>query len=178
MLTIIFEAHGTSLDNENKVASGWSDSRLSPLGMDQAKQIGDRYRDKHVDAVFCSDLKRSQQSGVIAFDANPKLIFTDWRLRECDYGDLTQEPSQSIDAVRVQHIVEPFPNGESYNQCMERIASFLNDMKVRYEGKTIMIIGHRATQYGLEHWLNNKPLEQIIAEPWSWQPGWTYKLGA
>ncbi len=39
-----------------------------------------------------------------------------------------------------------------------------------------MIIGHRATQYGLEHWISGLPMEMAITAPWQWQPGWTYHL--
>ena len=41
-----------------------------------------------------------------------------------------------------------------------------------------MVIGHRATQYALEHWITGLPLEQVIPAPWKWQPGWTYILTA
>jgi glycopeptide antibiotics resistance protein len=39
-----------------------------------------------------------------------------------------------------------------------------------------MVIGHRATQYGLEHLINHIPLETIISASWKWQPGWIYNL--
>mgnify|MGYP001598165829 CR=1 FL=1 len=39
-----------------------------------------------------------------------------------------------------------------------------------------MIVGRRATQYGLEHWIKKIPLKQVIPEPWKWQPGWEYHL--
>lgn len=177
MVTIIFEAHSTTFDNESNVASGWRDAHLSSLGLEQCKQLGDRYRAQMPDAIFCSDLQRSVKTATIAFDSlNPGTLFTDWRLRECNYGDMDGGDKAAVDAMKVQCVPVPFPNGESYQQCADRIASFLTDLKTRFDGKTVMIIGHRATQYGLEHWLNNKPLEQIVIEPWEWQPGWTYQL--
>ncbi len=56
MVTIFFEAHGTTLDNEQKLASGHYDVELSPLGEAQAKELGRRYKDVQIDAVFCSDM--------------------------------------------------------------------------------------------------------------------------
>lgn len=53
---------------------------------------------------------------------------------------------------------------------------FLNDLIKKYDGKKILIIGHRATQYGLEHWIKEIPLKKVIPAPWKWQPGWIYKL--
>lgn len=176
MVTIIFETHSTTHDNENNIASGWFDARLSPKGIDQAKELGMRYRDEQFDAVFCSDLKRAYQTATIAFEFDPRLIFSDWRLRECDYGQYTQAGRNEVAAEKPKHIMEPFTDGESYAQVMERVASFLTDLKARWDGKRVIIIGHRATRYGLEHFINNKPLEQCMSETFTWQPGWHYTL--
>lgn len=176
MITIVFETHSTTFDNENAVASGWFDDRLSPTGTEQAKELGRRYADSPFDAIFCSDLKRSYQTATIAFAFDPKLIFSDWRLRECDYGQYTQSSSQEVAGLRLQHINAPFDDGESYTQVADRIASFLVDLKKRWDGKHVLIIGHRGTQYGLELIVNNKPLEQSVVEQFTWQPGWQYEL--
>lgn len=79
------------------------------------------------------------------------------------------------DEQKVDRITTSFPNGESYTQCMNRMKEFLGWLKKNFDGKTVMIIGHRATQYGLEHHINGKTIEICVTEPWSWQPGWTYK---
>lgn len=176
MVTITFESHGTTFDNENNIASGWHDVRLSPKGIEQAKELGKRYEGKTFAAIFCSDLKRSYQTATLAFDFDPNLIRTDWRLRECDYGQYAQSSKAEVDAGKLSHLDIPFIDGESYAQCMERMASFLADLRAMFDERHVMIVGHRATQYGLEHFINNKPLEQCVSEPWEWQPGWTYKL--
>ena len=176
MITIIFEAHSTTFDNENHISSGWNDVRLSQTGIDQAKELGARYAGNQPDAIFFSDLKRAEQTVNIAFDPNMAKLFTDWRLRECNYGDMNASPSSEVDAKKAQCISQPFPGGESYEQCVRRMASFLDDLKRNWEGRTVMIVGHRATQYSLEYLINGKPLADAIAEPWSWQPGWKYQI--
>ena len=175
MVTIIFESHGTTYDNEVHKASGHYDVELSSLGIQQSKEMGERYKDDYFDAVFGSDLQRSYKSAEIAFgDRFP--IVKDARLRECDYGNLTRHPSEEVDPEKPKRIKEPFPNGESYEQTSERMKNFLHDLLRDYDGKKVMIIGHRATQYGLERWIKGLPLEQLIPAPWKWQPGWVYKL--
>ena len=175
MTTIIFESHGTTFDNEAHKSSGHFDVELSPLGVRQSKEMGERYKDQYFDAIFCSDLQRSYKSAEIGFGNKFKII-QDPRLRECDYGDLTQHPSVEVDAEKPNRINEPFPNGESYEQAAARMKTFLDDLRSNYNGKNVMIIGHRATQYGLEHWIKNIPLNEVIPAPWKWQPGWTYEL--
>ncbi|MBI2984351.1 MAG: histidine phosphatase family protein [Candidatus Kerfeldbacteria bacterium] len=176
MVRIIFEPHGTSFDNEAHRSSGWNDVELSPLGIQQSRAMGQRYQHDHFDAIFCSDLKRAVDSAKIGFGDRNVPIIVDQRLRECNYGDMTQFPSEKVDAEKPKRIHEPFPNGESYDQTSARMKAFLNQLKQKYQGKRVMIIGHRATQYGLEHWLLGKPLEEVIPAPWKWQPGWIYLI--
>jgi len=183
MVTIIFEAHGTTFDNEKHLSSGHFDIELSPLGVKQAKEMGERCKDQEFAAIFCSDLQRSYQTAEIAF-GNRFPIIKDKRLRECDYGDLTQHPTEEIEPMKVDYITKPFPNGESYEQTFERMKEFLDNLKKNYDNppsgegsKRIMIIGHRATQYGLEHWINGVSMQDAVTAPFKWQPGWEYKLG-
>ncbi len=176
MVEIIFEAHGTTFDNEAHLASGHNDVALSPLGERQSVEMGERYKNDHFDAIFCSDLQRAYKSAEIAF-GNKFPIIKDARLRECNYGDFTRRPSAEMDPEKPKRINTPFPNGESYSDTTLRMKSFLDDLSKNYAGKRVMIIGHRATQYGLENLIKGIPLEQVIPAPWKWQPGWGYRLG-
>lgn len=108
MVTIVFEAHSTSLDNEAHLASGHNDVALSPLGVGQAKELGERYKGEKFDAIFCSDLQRSYKTAELAFSDEQVPSFgsrfpitRDKRLRECDYGDLTQHPSSEVDPEKL-----------------------------------------------------------------------------
>ena len=175
MVEIIFEAHGTTFDNEAHLSSGHNDVELSPLGVQQSKEMGERYKDDNFDAIFCSDLQRAYKSAEIGF-GNKWPIIKDARLRECNYGDFTQRPSSEVEPEKIKRIHEPFPNGESYEQTTARMKSFLEDLLKNYEGKKVMIIGHRATQYGLENIISGKSLEELISMPFKWQPGWEYNL--
>lgn len=176
MVTIIFEAHGTTLDNEQKLASGHYDVELSKLGEAQAKELGGRYKEAELAAVFCSDMQRAYRTAEIAFNGRKMYILKDARLRECDYGDETRRPESEVKPQKPNHITEPFPGGESYEQCVARMKDFLDHVKKNYEGKTILVIGHRGTQYGLDHLVNGEDLRSAITKPWQWQPGWRYEL--
>jgi broad specificity phosphatase PhoE len=175
MVKIIFEAHSTTLDNEAHLSSGHFDVELSELGIKQSQELGERRSSEHFDAVFCSDLQRSYKTAEIAF-GNKFPIIRDERLRECNYGDLTQHPSEEVETEKLHRIETPFPNGESYYQTGERMKNFLGDLKKNYDDKTVMIIGHRATQYGLDYWIKNIPLDDLVSAKFKWQPGWEYEL--
>ena len=175
MLTIIFESHGTTTDNEYKISSGWNDVPLSPLGVEQARELGKRYADQMLTAIFCSDLERSYKTAEIAFgDTYP--IIKDARLRECNYGSMNGAPKQEVEAYKATAITTPYPDGESYADTSKRMKAFLEDLSKNYDGKTVIIIGHRATQYGLEEWIKNVPLKEAVLASWQWQAGWEYEL--
>ena len=177
-LTLIFETHATTVDNEAGLASGWFDVALSAAGEQQARMLGARRRDDRLAVVFCSDLTRSFRTAEIAFGDRSLPIVRDARLRECDYGDLTRHPRSEVEPQRLRHLVEPFPNGESYRQVVERVSGWLGEVRRQLDACTVLIVGHRATFYALEHLINGVPLHEAVASPWAWQPGWTYDLRA
>jgi broad specificity phosphatase PhoE len=176
MITIWFEPHSTTTDNEARKASGWNDVDLSAKGLEQTFELVKRSRDRNIDAIFCSDLQRTVKTAIPSANELHLPIYPDARLRECDYGDYTLKDKDMVDAERAKRLSEPFPNGESYEQCIERMVSFLKDLKAKFDGKTVLIIGHRATHFGLDHIVNKEPLIDCVTRHWDYQPGWKYEL--
>jgi alpha-ribazole phosphatase/probable phosphoglycerate mutase len=175
MLTIIFETHSTTVDNQDNLAAGWYDVALSEMGERQAKDLGKRRAGDRFDAIFCSDLQRSYKTAQIAFgDKFP--IIKDARLRECNYGKLNRAPKVKVEAMREACLSVPFPEGESYSDTSQRMKSFLEDLLKNYDGKTVLIVGHRATQYGLDQWIKGMSLKEAVLKPLQWQAGWEYGL--
>ena len=177
MATLIYETHSTSTDNELGLASGWYDAELSDTGKRQAVDLGQRYEDVLLSAVYYSDQKRAIQTVGIAFRGVSFALIQDERLRECDYGYLTRNPNKIIGPSRHFYVSKPYPNGESYEQTTQRVRSFLGEIKATHKsGETILVIGNRAVQYGLEHCLKNRPLQDVVRDKFVWQAGWTYEL--
>lgn len=174
-MKIYFAAHATSTDNEEKISSGWKDVGLSQLGIQQAKELGEGFKDIKIDLICCSDLKRAVDTVKIAFDDKVPVI-VDERLREIDYGDFEGKPSEIVEPKKEKHIKNPFPNGESYEQAVLRVQNFYLELKKNHPEKTILVVGHRATQYGLDTLLNVKTLEECLNTPFLWQPYWEYNL--
>lgn len=168
MVNLIFESHATSLDNEKSISSGWSDVKLSSKGKQQAKGLGSRYQDREIHAVFCSDLLRAVETASIAFGEDPMKIFVDWRLRECNYGSYSKRPTDIVEPEKLKRIDIPFPEGESYQDCLARTKSFLDDLKSMFDGKTVIVIGHAAPRHCLEHLIKGKSLKQILSEEFKW----------
>lgn len=176
MITLIFETHSTSFDNEAGLASGHNDVALSPAGIAQAKSLGARYANQQLAAIYCSDMQRAYKTAEIAFgDRFP--IVRDARLRECNYGTYTQQPADIVKEMKPKCITQRFPEGESYEETTARVVACLREIAAQHQdGETVMLIGHRATQYGIEHLINGISVAEAVSAPWQWQPGWHYLL--
>jgi len=174
-MKIYFATHSTSKDNEAELSSGWKDVELSELGIQQSKELGERFRDIKIDLICCSDLKRAVDTVKIAFGDEIPII-VDKRLRELNYGDFNGKLSKIVGHMKKERIKEPFPNGESYEQAMVRVHEFYKELKKNHPDKTVLVIGHRATQYGLDTLVGGKTLEDCLNIPFKWQPYWKYNL--
>jgi len=176
-LEVVFETHSVSTDNERGIATGWLPGELSEDGRRLAARLGERRRDEGFASVFTSDLRRAVETAEIAFGESGIPIHQDARLRECDYGMLNGRAVERVSALRRQCIDQPFPGGESYRDAVERMRDFLDDVGPRFAGARVLVIGHSATRWALEHLLNGVPLEALVDAPFEWQEGWEYRFG-
>ena len=174
---ITYFVHGTTTDNEKGIASGWNDVGLSDLGKKQSIELKGLIKGKKFEAVFCSDLKRAVDSAKLTFGSG---IIQDKRLREINYGSFTGAESRKVDSLMSRYIGKPFPDGESYKDVEARLKSFLDDLLMKYPGKHVAIVSHRAPQLALDVLLKGKTWQQAMKEDWrlkkEWRPGWEYVL--
>lgn len=180
MVHITYFVHGTTVDNQKEISSGWSDAPLSELGIEQGKALRGRTGGKEFDVIFCSDLQRARESAELAWGGLFEII-PDARLRECNYGDLNGHPSEEVEPLQEKEMhFKPFPNGESYEDVKNRVADFLEFLKQNYDGKRVAIVGHKAPQLALDVIIKNMTWDEALASDWrktkSWQPGWEYEL--
>lgn len=175
-MQIIFETHSISEDNEREIATGWQPGRLSAKGRLLARELGKRRRHDGIHAVFTSDLRRAVETSEIALGDTSIPFFHDWRLRECDYGEQNGMPRSELHRTRREHLDEPYPAGESWRQAVQRVGRFLNDLHLRWEGSRVLVIGHIATRWAFEHYLNGVSLEDLVEAEFNWRPGWDYLM--
>jgi broad specificity phosphatase PhoE len=173
---LVFETHSTSEDNEHGIATGWHHGRLSELGREQASQLGQRRQDDGVTTVFTSDLGRAIETATIAFAGTDIPLLHDWRLRECDYGDLNGGSATEVHDNRRSHLDHAYRGGESWRQAVDRVGGFLDDLPTRWDGSRVLVIGHIATRWAFEHLLNGRSLEDLAEEDFRWREGWEYNL--
>ena len=181
-IIITYFVHGTTTDNENKIATGWNQGELSELGKNQNISLKEQIRNEEYDVVFCSDLKRAADSAQQVFGDRNIQIIKDRKLRECNYGSLNGAESYKVEEIELDCITKPYPKGESCKEVQKRVRRFLQQLLEKYPGKHIAIIAHKFPQLALEVLINKKTWQRAIEEDWrkkepkEWKPGWMYIL--
>jgi broad specificity phosphatase PhoE len=174
VLELVYETHSLSTDNEDRIATGWLPGALSDEGRRLARELGDRRRD--VAAVFASDLGRAVETAELAFARSDVPVFLDWRLRECDYGELNGAHADEVASARLLHVLVPYPGGESLHDVVARMESFLHDVSARWDGLRICVVSHSANRWALQHLLEGRDLADVAAEPFAWREGWEFRV--
>ena len=177
-IEVVFETHALSEDNERGIATGWLPGRLSERGRVNAAEMGRRRREDGIVAVFTSDLRRAAETAEIAFGGTGIPVLIDWRLRECDSGARNRSPAAEVRRDRLDYCDRPYPDGESHQQAIARVAGVLADLPTRWAGRRVMLIGHLATYRALEHVINGLTVRELVAAEFEWRAeGWEYRLG-
>lgn len=174
---LVYETHSISVDNERGIATGWLPGELSAAGRRLAHALGERRRDDGIACVFTSDLRRAVETAEIAFEGSGIEIRQDARLRECNYGDLNGAPVGDL-APRRRFVDSPYPGGESYRDCVEKMRTFLDDVVREFEGRRVLVIAHSAQRWALRHLFEGAPLEELVDAPFEWREGWEYAVPA
>ena len=173
---IIYETHSITTDNEAGISTGWLPGYLSAQGRREARELGERWHDQGIAAVYTSDLNRAVETAAIAFPDGPPPLYQDLRLRECNYGELNGQPAELVAARRLRHIERPFAGGQSYRQVLDATDAFLRELAGKWDGRRILLIAHTANRWALDCLLGGASLEELLKVPFDWQPGWYYTL--
>ena len=150
--------HGETIWNAENRVQGISDIPLTDKGRLDATLLKDLVKEINVDVVIASPLERTIETAKILTDGKMP-INTDDRIKERDWG---MNEGANIDEVdrwdcwdvilntRVQNI-------ESIQDFMYRVSSFLEDIKVRYKDKKVLLVTHSAVIRVIHYLLGTIP---------------------
>lgn len=153
MAKIFVIRHGQTTDNKDKIFSGKRDVDLTPSGEEEAKRIGEELKGEKITKAYQSDQIRSQHTLQLVLDGYHQnvQIFTDPRIRERDYGDLTgqskteweQKDPQQYKLWHRSYDVPP-PNGESLKDVEKRVNEFLEENIPTWTKDDVVLISAHA----------------------------------
>jgi alpha-ribazole phosphatase/probable phosphoglycerate mutase len=82
-----------------------------------------------------------------------------------------------IQRERAERVAVAFPGGESHREAVARVAPFLGEVCGDASCARILLVGHTATRWALDHLLEGRPLEALVTAPFDWRGGWEYAVG-
>ena len=173
-LELVYETHAITTDNEAGIATGWLPGVLSERGRETAAELGRRRRRDGLAAIYVSDLARALETVAIAFEGSAIPVIADARLRECNYGDLNGMPGSVLERDRSLHDHDPWPGGESYEGVVHRTGDLVADLMDQWDGSRILLVGHSANKWALDHLLLGGDLSALVSAGFEWQEGWEY----
>lgn|SRR3989344_2569468 len=149
--TLYIVRHGETNENLNHIIQGQTNSVLNETGKLQAKNIAQELRNIKFDNIFSSDLLRTKETAEIIALERRLAVQTTKALRERRWGRLEGKSTKLIYAIeelkktlakedRLKY--KPFPDIENDEEIASRMFTYLREIAVAYQGKTILIVSH------------------------------------
>ena len=143
-MRIYVARHGqTQWNAENKVCGGKIDIPLSAIGEQQAQELAQEAVKHPIDVIISSTMIRAKQTAQAVADAMGLEVVTDARLVEQDYGIYDGEDRKDPGFLaNKKHFAYRYPGGESMLQLAHRLYSFLDEIRLTYAGKNVLLVCH------------------------------------
>lgn len=150
--------HGkTAWNDENKV-QGLADIPLSEEGIKEALELRKIVDNLDIDVVISSPLIRALKTAEIIIQ-NRLSINIDDRIKERDWGFNEGADIDSVDKIDCWDVILNTNVNyiERVQDFMYRVSSFLEDIKVRYKDKNVLIVTHSAVSRVIHYLLESIP---------------------
>lgn len=144
--------HGQTNWNAERRAQGQSDSILTELGEQQAREVGERLAHIEFDHIYCSSSVRTRQTAELAFgqrnqeieyrDSLREIFLGPWEGRlydeiQVEYGDSYKHFWEAPHKFDVE-------GAESFYDLQNRAMETLDDISENNEHKRVAIVSHGA----------------------------------
>lgn len=147
--------HGETEWNAMKKLQGSHDIPLNETGKRQAKEAKLALEAYDYDVVFSSPYKRAAMTARIINEVGGKPIFYDDRLKERNFGKLEGKLRGTYDYTRLWDYEKEEPlGGESVRVFLERVFSFLDDLKRLSAYRNVLIVCHGGTMRAIDCYFN------------------------
>lgn len=166
---VIFVRHGQSEGNLLRVFLGHTDRNLTQLGEIQAKKTAEFLKDRKIDRIYSSDLKRAFNTAKPLADLKGIDIIKTEELREIFAGywenisinDIKEKYVQSYNTWMSNIGRARLDGGESVIELQERIKNEVMRIVSENDNKTIVIFTHATPIRTFFSYINGKNVDEI-----------------
>ncbi|MEJ5338083.1 MAG: phosphoserine phosphatase PspA [Aquificaceae bacterium] len=150
MVKLYIIRHAESQWNPIGRYQGLLDPELSERGREQARRLGEHFKDVELHALYSSPLKRTLQTAQEIASVKGLEVVEERRVIEIDHGNwsglLVEEVQERYPEQFRQWLEEPhrvsFEGGESLQDVYSRVNSFMEYLKERHWGQNVAVVSH------------------------------------
>ena len=162
--------HAEAEGNLYRRAQGQYDSNITMLGRRQVAALAERFKTEHIDALWASDLIRTQSTASAILKYHPELtLHTDKALREVDVGCWEDHTWGEIgrDFAEQYYFFTHDPakwhvtGSEDYAALLARLKGTLLGLAEAYPGKTVAAVSHAFAIRSLASDLSGTPFGEM-----------------
>ncbi|MBP3247946.1 MAG: histidine phosphatase family protein [Prevotella sp.] len=155
MTTLYLVRHGETVDNANQIMQGQTQGELNENGVQQAREFSEQWKNKEIDIILASDLKRSIDTARIIAEPHQLEVLTTPLLRERDWGSFTGRFIPDLKG-------EVWPEDiETLENLLSRAGEFIAYVKQTFPGKKVLAVGHGIINKAIQSYYYQKPMNEI-----------------
>lgn len=173
MNTIYLVRHGENTANiTGEMSYKLVDYSLTPKGVSQAQQTAAFFKDKPIDAIYASPLKRAKETAEAIGGAVELPVTLMEQFREVNVGELERRPPSEENWELHNRIVTEwylgrpevsFPEGENYTTLLQRMRAGLLEVTRGKEQQHIVVVGHAGIfSFTIRDICQNVDLETLV----------------
>ena len=155
-MTLYFMRHGETDYNKAHRLQGRLNKELNDNGIGQAETASKDFKDRGIsfDHVISSPLNRAFQTAAVVSGVDPEKIEKEDRVIEISFGDMEGKTVEDLDDNMRNFFMDPVNykapnNGEGYEELIERIKDFLNEIAVSDREGNILVLSHGAALHAM-----------------------------
>lgn len=155
MTTLYLVRHGETVDNANQIMQGQTQGQLNENGIKQAREFSEKWKNKPLDVVIASDLKRSVDTAKIIAEPHHLEVLSTPLLRERDWGSFTGRYIPDLKG-------ETWPDDiETLENLLSRAGEFIAYVKRTFPGKKVLAVGHGIINKAIQSVYYQKSMSDI-----------------
>ncbi len=157
--------HGETTWNKERRVQGISDIPLSEKGISDALKLQKLVDKLNIDVVISSPLSRARETAKILVNSKYP-INTDDRIIERDWGLNEGAKIDEVDTIDCWDVIlnTSLNSIEPIQDFMYRVSSFLEDIKIRYKDKNVLVVTHSAVVRVIHYMLGSIPLDGDLSK--------------
>jgi len=156
--------HGQTIWNVERRVQGITDIPLTEKGKDEAKELQNLISTLNIDVVISSPLERARETAKILVNGTLP-INTDDRIKERDWGMNEGALIDTVDSWDCWDIIlnTKVQNIECIQDFMYRVSNFIEEIKIRYKDKNVLVVTHSAVSRVIHYLLGTIPEDSNLS---------------